>query len=360
VDRQGKKKLGRTQHRDSTRQGLKVMNALAMDETGAPLGLLGQRWWRRADEYSPPWHRDSRPAHERESILWELVLDECIAGLSQHASDVRPWFQLDRGADSNRVLRWAHLHREQADVTFRNAYERTADGKPLRKMLVRRVPAGRLDVPIRASRGLGRQRPARLARCDVRFAQVVIQPKRHSEGIPASVVHVRETRRHAQRLEWWLITTRAVRHLAEAVEVVAAYTRRWRVEEFHYAWKTGACNVESSQLRTTHALRVWATVLSAVAARVERLKQLSRTQPDLPALDELTVHEVDAAIVLSQSKHHRPGDELTIGQAVRLIAMVGGHAGRPSAGPPGSKVLARGLERILYAAQMAEELRKSD
>ena len=360
VDRLGTKRLGRTRRVDSVRQGLQAMSALAIDPSGAPIGVLGQQWWRRPDERTPDWHHDRRPAEQRESALWNRTLDQCMATLSEHAKRARPWFQLDRGADSNRLLRWAHRHRGQADVTFRSAYERTVKShKPLRKTLRRHRVAGYLHVHVRASRGRGRQRPARTVRCAVRFEQVVLQSRDCPEAIGVSVVHVREPRQHPRRLEWWLITTKPVRTLQDALAVVRAYTYRWRVEELHYTWKSGACDVESSQLRTAQALQSWATLLGAVAARVERLKHPSRTEPDLPASVELNRHEVDAAIILSRTKKHKVGDKLTIGQAVKLIAGVGGHAGRPSSGPPGSKVLGRGFERVLFAARMAEALRKS-
>ncbi len=360
VDRQGKKPIGRTVFKDSARQGLQVMTALAMDRRGAPLGVIGQKYWRRADKVSLKRRKDRRRPEQRESILWELALDQCMASLEQYAAVPRPWFQLDRGADSNRVLLWANDHRARADVTFRSSSERTLDtGKPLKKSLRRQKPGGRLDVFVPASRGRGRQRPARIARCDVRFAEVVIAPSKHHERIRVSVVHVREQRRHKRRLEWWLITTRSVRSLKQALEIVRGYTFRWKIEGFHYAWKTGACDVESSQLHSTNAFQCWATVLSAVAARVERLKHLSRTEPDLPFTVELTRYEVDAAIILSRTNKHRVGDELTIGQAVRLIGIIGGHMGYPSAGHPGTKVIARGFERVLAAAQVAEQLRGS-
>ena len=152
------------------------------------------------------------------------------------------------------------------------------------------------------------------------------------------------------RIEWKLLTTHPVQRLEDAERVLHSYTHRWRIEEFHKTWKSGACDVESSQLRSYDALRRWATILAAVAARVERLKQLSREQPELDALTEFSQEELDSAIILTETQKAKPGAKLSLEEAVRLVAMVGGYMGRTRDGPPGSITIRRGLERVAPAA----------
>jgi hypothetical protein len=48
----------------------------------------------------------------------------------------------------------------------------------------------------------------------------------------------------------------------------------------------------------------------------------------------------------------------TIAQAVRWIADLGGYTGNKSSGPPGSVVIARGLERLTIAVQVLQALEK--
>ena len=134
------------------------------------------------------------------------------------------------------------------------------------------------------------------------------------------------------------------------MDIVRSYTLRWRVEEFHKTWKSGACDLERTQLRSLDAIRRWAMILAAVATRVERLKSLAREQPDLDALEELSREELDAAIILTETKKHQVGDDMSLKEAVRLIGVVGGHMGYPSAGPPGSITIRRGLELVAPAA----------
>ena len=107
-------------------------------------------------------------------------------------------------------------------------------------------------------------------------------------------------------------------------------------------------------MRSLSALKRWATILAVVATRIERLKQLSREQPELDALKEFSRAELDAAIVLSETKKLSPGDPLTLNEAVRLVAYVGGYMNRKSDGPPGSITIRRGLERVTPAAMILE------
>lgn len=158
-----------------------------------------------------------------------------------------------------------------------------------------------------------------------------------------------------------MLTNRPVWTFAQALKVVDGYTHRWRIEEFHKTWKTGACNVEGMQLHCSESAIRWATILSAVAARVERLKYLSRTEPNTPADAELLPHEIKALVVL----HHRTAKHcdslartLTIGEAVLWIAQLGGYTGKSSGGPPGTITITRGLEYLEPAAQMLFNMEK--
>ena len=103
-----------------------------------------------------------------------------------------------------------------------------------------------------------------------------------------------------------------------------------------------------------HVLR-WATMLAAIAMRVERLKPLARTQPDLPADIALSQIEIEA-LRIAKTRIKKCTETIpttgmpSIGQAVRWIAELGGYTGKSSGGPPGSITIARGFERLLIWA----------
>ena len=146
-----------------------------------------------------------------------------------------------------------------------------------------------------------------------------------------------------------------------ALEVVRNYCLRWRVEEFHKTWKSGACNLETSQLRSPKTFKCWATLQAAVATRIERFKLVARTAPNTPALEIASRTEIDAAILLTKSLlaercKWKLGDELTAEQFVRLVANLGGYTGKSSGGPPGSIVIRRGFEQVETSARTIEAL----
>jgi hypothetical protein len=163
-------------------------------------------------------------------------------------------------------------------------------------------------------------------------------------------------------LSWMLLTNVTVKTLHDALRVVAAYTSRWRIEEFHKAWKSGACGIESSQLRARDHFIRWATIMAAVAARLERIKRRSREQPDLPASVEYSQDEIDATILLRSNETrvvHKPGDIPTLGEVTRWIADLGGYMGSRKSPPPGTVVLRRGLEQVAAAAIAIRAMREA-
>ena len=358
TDRVRKPGFGRTGISRESRNtaGLQVMTALAVDAQGVTQGLVGQQWWAR-QELSPEWDKDKRPDQERESDLWRRTLCQANDTLCREAPGTKPWYQLDRGADCRAVIDLAL--KLELKVTIRSAHNRAmTNGHYLHDWVRSRPRLGRytLLIPPRWGR-LGRR--AELA---VRATAVEILLKDRSGRARVVVlhcVHVREQRAspRGERLEWFLLTTAPVRTLSAAHRVIAGYSRRWRVEEFHRAWKSGVCCIEDSQLRSADVFKRWATIGAAVAARAERLKHQSRTSANVAAATELTRDEIDAAILLSETKKHVMGDKLTLAQAVALIAEVGGYVGKSSGGPPGIRVIQRGLDQVLPAATALRAMR---
>jgi len=360
VDRQRAKGFGHVGRGGTCRKsrGLQVMTALAVDPDGGSLGAIGQAWWARSDAPSPPFRKDRRPAEERESSLWMSCILQGQQAFEAANSSCRPWYQLDRGGDGYHVLTQAHA--QGLWLTVRSSYNRRLAGHKqqyLRSCFGRKKRSGFVALTLdkkRAQRlGRSHRRKIQLALSFTHLSLKLTHPvsKRHSE-CPCYVVRAREHRppQGVERLEWWLLTTHPVASFDDAKLVLAGYTQRWRVEEFHRTWKSGACKVESSQLRSRQNFQRWATLLAAVAARIERLKYLARNKPDTPALDVLSRDEIDAAILVSKTRKHKPGDDITIAQAVHIIALTGGYTGNTRAGPPGSVTIRRGLERVELVA----------
>jgi len=274
------------------------------------------------------------------------------ASLQVHCPDVRPCFVMDRGGDFYGVFN-AAKHLGNVDVLVRSAYNRRlTDGRFLHDVVRKAPVVTKVLRPVRV-RSDERRADYRQVLLEVRVAKVEVLLRRDDKNrvtAKLTVVQVRSGRRK-QPLSWTLLTTLAVNTAADAVAVVDAYCFRWRIEEFHRSWKKGGCDVERSQLASVDALKRWATILAAVAARIERLKTESRKSPNRPARDEFSDHELQTLLLITGERKPAAGVDMTLDEAVFLVACLGGYGGR-GAGPPGSVILGRGMERLLYAVEV--------
>lgn len=362
TDRTHRKGFGAVGTRALGARGLKVMSAMAVSCDGTPHGVCGQVYWARTTRSTCTNPRkDRRPWQEKETRYWIEMMTSVETVFGAQAPGTRPWFQMDRGGDAWPVLRQAI--QSSSWVTIRAAYNRrvvTSGGtKDYLWPCVGREPVQTTyDVSIPARHA----RPARTAHLAVRGCRVTLNTVDLRTKQPMNVAYyavwVRESTPPPatdKPIEWMLLTTYPVQTVQDLHRVITGYTQRWRVEEFHKAWKSGVCHVEHTQLRSKDAVVRWATVLASVAMRVLRLTYLARTTPYAPATGELSPAEVQAVILLRTPQ--APPSAPTLAQIVRWIADVGGYTGPSSGGPPGPLVLMRGLRRIEPLARLLAQRR---
>jgi len=370
TDRGRRKDFGRIGTHDAYR-GMMVINALGLTPQGVPLGVLSQVWWAR--QPSPPRtgskkqrkaqkdrYRRQRAPGEKEPRYWVQAIEEATAAAK--SSGAKLWFQLDREADNQAIL--ARLIDSDQQFTVRSSWDRIIEdidegNHHLLEWLQRRPPRAGYEMDVSAGPG----RSARRARIAVRWGRVVLKVRkvanRHDQLLEVDAVWAQElgTCPNGEKpLDWLLLTSKQVGCLDDAREVLFGYTMRWRIESFHKTWKSGACNIEATQLRSQKAVTVWATLLAAVAARIERLKLLARSEPDKPASVELDPYEIRALIMLKREQKKKtelvPDTMPTIAQATRWIADLGGYTGKSSGGPPGAITIRQGLDYLKPAAAM--------
>jgi len=346
-------------------RGLQVMTALMMDDQGAPLGIAGQRMWTRSRRSN----RDpkGRPGYGGENVHWQAVLEDCQHTFADQP-DARLWYQLDRGADCWQVLTYAKD--AELSLTVRAVHDRRLDESVDRLWsAAAKAPVLAtkwIDVPAREPsqrrRRVSKKRfnqllpaqQARRAKVAIRAATLplLVSTPDGKRMLEFNAVLVQEMKRRKRPVMWLLLTTCPVGSRRAALEVVRGYTFRWRIEDFHRAWKRGLCRVEDTQLRSRNAITKWATLLAAVATRAMRLTRQARATPDAPATSELTSTELEALVALRQPKNI--SNRLpTLGEAVRWLAEIGGYTG-PWNGPPGATVVGRGLHDVLVAARAFE------
>jgi hypothetical protein len=341
--------------------GLKVITGLAMRPDGQPIGILAQEWWARVGK--TPKKSTPRPLRERESQHWHNAIAEARAAAVEHARETRLHFIVDREGDASLLMQ--HLVRERHAFTIRaNGTRNVLNTKEkrvnVRAFLKRKAPcvSYQLQLPARAHRA------AREATLQVRYASVkLVMRDRHThkrETMAVTVVWALEEGGGTEALDWMLYTTTPVADAKEALATVQRYTHRWQVEEFHRSWKRGLCEVEETQLRSKAAVIKWATIMSVVAVRAEKLKMAARSTPEAAASDYFSRDELEALVVLKRDekrKNENVTDEPpTLGLAVRWLADLGGYIGKWN-GPPGATIIGRGLNRIEPVAQAIQALR---
>ena len=198
-------------------------------------------------------------------------------------------------------------------------------------------------------------RESRLAK--LRFSAMPLRLKRpqylddrFAAELEMNVVRVYETDapKGEEPVEWFLFTSEPTSTEEEVLAVVDIYRRRWVIEDFFRAVKTG-CAYEERQLEGRHAWLIALAITLPLAWRLLELRNLARSTPTAPATTVLTTTEVEVLQYLQpRSLSARP----TLREALLAVAAMGGHI--KNNGEPGWLVLHRGLSKLQPLAEGVE------
>jgi IS4 transposase len=206
-------------------------------------------------------------------------------------------------------------------------------------------PAPKTKKPNPGKRNLPRE--GRTAELEIRAVAVSIKRPKLSAELAATVglnvVHVVETAPPEGQvpIEWTLLTGESIDTPEAILTVVDMYRKRWIVEEFFKALKTG-CAYETRQLESFTTFTNALAIFVPVAWRLLRLRALERTDSNLPVEECFTSDQVFVLRAKSRHPIH------TVSQALAAIARMGGHI--RNNGRPGWLVLWRGLRDLLLLA----------
>src|SRR3954454_14047233 len=303
---------------DDRGTGFLAHSCLAVLPSGATLGLAHQTIWARPPKGVTP--------QTRESAVWAETV-ETIGRPPEGTTFVSVG---DRGADI-----FAHLESVRDagwDAVVRAARER------------RLVQGGGSLTALRAARAMGAStiltKTGEAVVC-VAWGELELLPPRNSPRRGRTPIRVRGVRVWNDRLEWLLLTTRPVESLDQALEIVSWYTRRWIVEEFHKAWKTG-CRAEERRLTQADRLVPLLGAPAIVAVRLLTLWDAARRDSTAPA------DAPAAALKVLAAKLHRPAECFRNNRAfLRRVAQLGGCLARTSDGDPGWQTLWKGWSVLM-------------
>lgn len=326
-------------------------------------GMAGQEIFYRKKRRGRKRAKDStRRSADRESAVWGKLIDRIGApppGVT--------WIHVDdRGADDLEVM-WKSVVNGCGFVIRGARLNRnilTRDGRtlPLAAWLDELPTHGQRKVRVAATP----KKPARTATVELRYGEVllprpqVITPwlRQHApnEPLKVSVVELREVNppKNEKAIRWVLYSTEPATTREEANQIIQYYEKRWTIEEYHKAYKTG-CRVESRQYRTAERLERVAGLLSVCAVRLMQLKTAAKETPDRPAEEVAPKSWVKLLIRVRGLPESQP---LTIREFVRELAGLGGFLKRKCDGEPGWITLWRGFEKLQLILRGADAVNK--
>jgi hypothetical protein len=296
-------------------QGLWLHSLLAFRPDGIPLGVLAAQSWARPPGPSDTDQRNGQGLADKESLRWVESFQKAVS-----AGRRMPQTQLVVMTDREGDLYELHDAVQQAPanvhVLIRAQHDRLlVEGQKLWAFMARQAVGLRRTVHL--PRGHGQ--PAREAQVEVRWARVTTQApavgcKKSWPPLTFWGVWVHEPNPPAGReaLDWMLLTDLPIPNAEAAWEKVQWYCKRWGIEEWHRALKTG-CGVEHREFKTAaHLQRVLAFDL-IVAWRVLALVKLGRQLPQLPASVLYSEEELLVLLAASAKKNacHPAADPAT-------------------------------------------------
>lgn len=349
----GKRQIaGATQLGNGSGLGFLLHSALcASPDTEEVYGLAGQRIHYRQPTPAGESYSQRLKRADRESCVWINLIDQIGA-----APAAVHWVHvLDRGGDNFEVFCHIRTHGGDAVVRAssmqRHVVTATGDKQPLAQYLQQLPSAGSYVLHLRARK----DQPARDATLEVRFGSLTMpRPTTCSAyaktqaPLTLQVVWVRETQapKGVTPIAWVLYTTLPVSNFAEAQRIIGYYEKRWLIEEWHKALKTG-CGAEQRQLKRAQALEALVGLLGIVAVRLLRLRALARTQPECPALTVVPA----LYVVVLQGLRGKAGAVWTVRDFFRALAQEGGFLCRKGDGEPGWQTIWRGWESLQRAVR---------
>lgn len=342
--------------------GLKMHSRLALNTRGMPLGVLSAQVYAGKKKSKA----EDRPIEEKESYRWIQTCEDA-GGIARQIPNVHLVCIGDRESD---IFELFDRHRRQGgnvDLLVRAKHDRCLEDEE--KKLFEYMRQGKADGHVSITVPRQREKkgkpskhgrsglPARIAEVEVRFREVTIcapqtpQLKdKKSIRLFAVYLYEKNAPRGATRIKWLLLTTMEVRSVKKAMKCVRWYCLRWRIEEWHRVLKSG-CGVLYHQNRKAETLARAITIDAVVGWRIMALTLLGRKLPELPCELLFNSWECEALELLAQKKN------LSLGEAIVLIAKLGGYLNRKCDGHPGFQSLWRGYARfhdMVYGIMLRE------
>lgn len=325
--------------------------ALAVSLRGShPLGVVGFHSFIRDGSKKEAKHRRLDP--NRESMRWTQLAEKVEQKNAKRAETIHV---MDREADNNQILGWLieNQHRFVIRVRSSRLVESSEGLKEVYECKV--LVSARKDPGCPHERKFYPARDSREATLTF-FSGTVSFKSRSGEALINVVIATEKDPPEGEKpVDWRLFTSQPIETQEQVEEVVDIYRKRWLIEEFFKALKTG-CAYEDRQLQSRQTLMNALAVFAPLAAQMLLIRSLSRTEERIPLHAVFTKSQV--AVLRRFSKVKLP-KRLSVLTTFQAIATMGGHL--KSNGRPGWIVLWRGFHQLMHLeSAWTEALRGCD
>lgn len=354
---------------DARHRGYLVHSVLLLDaDSERTVGLIEQRHWRREDaNYGQKHARRQRAYEDKESYKWQQASERMQQRLG--ATMARTISVCDRESDVYEYLRHK-CEQGQRFVIRAQADRALLEGDSTLFAQLQADETALYETTVNVAQRGGRK--ARQAKVGVGARSVSIKaPVRPGPQRPAltvNVVRVWELQPPAgqQALNWILLSSEPVDAIEAVRRIVRYYELRWRIEEFHKAWKSGV-GIERVRLQSGPGIERMLVITAFVAIRLLQLREqmgVRVSEPDAPCETPCDVAlSTEQWKVLWQVNQGTPPPAATptARWACLAIARLGGFADTKRTGRPGWQALWDGwlkLEAYVEGFRIAQRMAK--
>ena len=136
-----------------------------------------------------------------------------------------------------------------------------------------------------------------------------------------------------------MITNLPVDNEEDALKIVGIYRKRWLIEDYHKAVKTGY-RIEDNQLKQASRIFALLGMIAILATQLLAMKEHCRLFPTTPVEEKVSKHWIILIERLLKVKLK------TVRDFWRSLARLGGFIGRKSDGEPGWQTIWKGFKRL--------------
>ncbi|HUY12753.1 MAG TPA: IS4 family transposase [Terriglobia bacterium] len=328
--------------------GLLMHSSLVVTTEGLPLGLAAVKFWTRkrfkgSNALKKKINPTRVPIEEKESVRWLENLKQATTLLNEpercvhigdRESDIYEFFCTAQEVRTHFLVRTC-VDRLVEDGTQTISQE--MDAAPLK---------GLHRIEVRDKQGNCSEAILGIRYRRIRILPPIGKQKRYPE-LTLTVIYAQElgTPKDREPINWKLLTDLPVRSQAEAIQKLAWYASRWKVETYHKILKSG-CKAEESRLRTADRLVNLISVFCILSWRIFWMTMLNRSASGMAAGHVFSKTERQLLDHLVPDRAVDRPRKRSLSFYITKLARLGGYLAPADDPPPGNKVMWRGLSRL--------------